>query len=198
MNVTRDNINYIYVLGGVYRKKAIIQPDDILLMYQLNGDCGDEKERYTSRYTAYAMFRMGAINYDNKYIVTFGGSVLKQRVRSEAMDIFVLPLTDNNKGKKVTKEIWCQLCKKLKLKGKSRGRYHFNAVIIDDMIHFVSYAGKYYTIKVESVLNEIDIGDVGDLSSGLIRLQHFTTCGSYATATKSVIIEKMGTKEDDL
>ena len=172
-------------------------------MYQLNGDYdyGEHRynSRYTSRYTANAMFRMGAIDYDNKYIVTFCGTVSKcRKTVDEANSIYVLPLTEDNKGKNVEKDTWYELSKKLTVRGKSWGKYYFNAIIIEDIIHFVSYAGKYYTMKVKNVLNEIDVGDVDDSSSGLIRLQEFTQSGYRPISSKSVIIDKMGPKIDDL
>ena len=195
LNVTRDGKDYIYIFGGVSKKQQYVNPEDLLITYQL-GDC--KGQRYVARYTGQPIFRMGAINYDNKYIVTLGGTVFKAReIVDEAKSIYVLPLSGDNKGKNVKKDDWYELSKKLNVKGKSEGKYFFSAVIIDGIIHLVSYGGKYYTMKIKNILDEIDIGVMENQSAGLIDLQPWTQQGKTATPTKSTTVKAMGPKEDE-
>lgn len=195
MNVNQNGKDYIYVFGGVTKSGDYIQPMDRLLVYQVS-DLDDKDARYRAFFTAQPIFKMGAFNYDNKFIITIGGTIMKnKKVEDGARAIYVLPLTDKDKGLK--KEDWYEVAKKLKVKGKSEGAKYFNAVIIDGIIHVVSYQGKYYTLKMKSILDEIDVGDCKDQTTGLIWLHPWTEQGKVVTPDKDANVQPMGPKGGD-
>ena len=66
-----------------------------------------------------------------------------KKILDEANFIYVLSMTDENKETGVNMGGWYELLKKLKVKGKVRGKNYTNGVIIDGVVHSFSYRSKY-------------------------------------------------------
>eukprot|EP01084_Bolivina_argentea_P062118 113582_1 len=201
LNVCRDGIDSIYMLGGIkdFSKTPNGQPQlyptngiwtlDIsnnTYKWNRNASRDNNNRQIIEYYTQHSQHSFGVINYKNKYIIIFGGEEHKFMSIRTVGYIWILCLGNKDKyGMK--RDYWYELYYKLPLSG------HYHAIYTDnnneEMIHLFSYDGTYYTIEMNDILN-------GLKQRQYIELHTWMQAGKTVLPTKSKSIESIGPKQN--
>eukprot|EP00484_Ammonia_sp_Unknown_P028299 CAMPEP_0197028852 /NCGR_PEP_ID=MMETSP1384-20130603/8442_1 /TAXON_ID=29189 /ORGANISM="Ammonia sp." /LENGTH=430 /DNA_ID=CAMNT_0042457917 /DNA_START=104 /DNA_END=1396 /DNA_ORIENTATION=+ len=157
MKVHKDDSDWIYVIGGLHEtEKGYMGPNDQMFRYVLtNCDAytddphAVDKQRWQGSYFVQPANRFGLINYNNEYLVSFGGFMfMNKKIENRLDSVFVLALTDSAKCEK---DSWYELARRLPLKG------HYHAVYSQDsgLVHLFTYDGFYYQLNIQDVIKEV-------------------------------------------
>ena len=193
--------DYLYVMGGIkpYPTGGIV-PEDLLCKYILNNDAdrtNDKNQQSTQKwqqsYTAQPILRNGIINYEDRFLISFGGTIVtQQKQQDKSYNIYVLILTDKEEKYGLKENVWYEL--KRKLPEKKR---YFNAVYIsgDKVVHLFSYRGEYFTLDIKTIIDEIEIGETRK-DGGVDVKQIWSEQGKTVTPTKTPSIKNLGPTGD--
>ena len=179
------NTPYIYIIGGQNTSNDNQAPNSAIWRY----DILQNEWVKPGLHMDVALSSFGAINYQNKYLITFGGETYTHRtnefVKLKSIQVLVLCEKEKN-GLETGRWYECGQLNKAKL---------FQAVYIgndDDTIHLFSYKGVYYTMSINTILNRLKSKD----EQTLVTLKLATEAGKTVTPTKSKAIQNMGPKFD--
>ena len=151
LKVRTDGADWIYIGGGLTQDRGADAPNAALVRFNLSGD--DEKgqnHKFCDRkYLHSKVYAVGIINYKDEFIISFGGEVMEETMQKQNK-VFVLPLKDKYE---LVPNYWYEFRKVL----QTSNLFH---VVYDggDKIHLFSYDGKYYTISVDDIINEMKKG----------------------------------------
>lgn len=190
--------NNIYILGGQKSSKDKERPSDDIWRYDLVGNNWIEPALHLSQ--PFASF--GCINYQNQYLITFGGIVYITRGHEQKCvrqgNIRVLILCDQSKKSGLEKGRWYD-CGKVKVNKKENakeignGKLLFHAVYDgDDTVHLFSYSGYYYSMSVKRILNRLNSKDNNVCMAWNLAAE----AGKMVTPTKAFGIVNLGPKFD--
>eukprot|EP00486_Rosalina_sp_Unknown_P012816 CAMPEP_0201579550 /NCGR_PEP_ID=MMETSP0190_2-20130828/27213_1 /ASSEMBLY_ACC=CAM_ASM_000263 /TAXON_ID=37353 /ORGANISM="Rosalina sp." /LENGTH=265 /DNA_ID=CAMNT_0048014159 /DNA_START=150 /DNA_END=947 /DNA_ORIENTATION=+ len=167
-----ESENYIFTLGGQthYNESGDnYLPNDTFGRYIVSKGPEDgytdnkdqqDSQRWKVGYLAQATQRCGVINYNDKYLITFGGDIMKfKKVIPQSGMIYLTPLKEDKKYGLEVKQ-WYELPQL-----KRGGQYHAIYPKGGDKIYLFNYygkrekgKGKLYELPIKTILNELDTG----------------------------------------
>eukprot|EP01084_Bolivina_argentea_P294858 507482_1 len=181
---TENNEKYINIMGGQTeipsQKEAVYSPNDSVWRYNLTNNKWAKQTHLVG-----LLHSFGIVNYENKYLLSFGGEEKSKSSIQPTRYVYILALENNNKyGLK--QYFWYEIAKL-----PQNMQYYFHCVYNDrgKVIHLFGYDGKYYTVSMDDIFSRLEDGNFREKNV-------WTEAGKLAIPTKSKKIKSMGPKKD--